>query len=139
MPKSNISFPSSVSGNNRFSRYSDSDLSGLFLSGQVIDRTRRTIQTRNNSTAQIVTYTIQDNNSRRYYVDEFAPDEYYEIGDLITVPVYVKTFKKNNGDIGYSFSVQQQLNLTRVVQAAPVMYACQELRPPAVNISDFYF
>lgn len=81
-------------------------LSGLFLFGTVIDRTRRTIHTRNNSTAEIVTYTIQDNNGRRYYVDEYAPEEYYEISEYAEVPVYVKTFKKRTGDIGYSFCVQ---------------------------------
>lgn len=80
--------------------------SGLYLFGQVIDRTRRTIHTRNNSTAEIVTYTLQDTNGRLYYVDEYSPEEYYEIGEYAEVPVYVKTFKKRTGDIGYYFCVQ---------------------------------
>ena len=84
-------------------------LSGLYLFGTVIDRTRRTINTRNNnSTAEIVTYTIQDTAGHRFYVDEYSPEEYYELNEYVEVPVYVKTFKKRTGDIGYSFCVQTQ-------------------------------
>lgn len=89
------------------------ELSGLYVFGHVIDRTRRTINTRNGSSAEIVTYTIQDNNGRRYFVDEYTPEEYYELGESVEVPVYVKTFKKNSGDVGYSFCVQQQFGPSR--------------------------
>ena len=81
-------------------------LSGLYIFGTIIDRTRRTINTKGNTTAEIVTYTIQDTNGRRYYVDEYSPEEYYELSEYAEVPVYVKTFKKRTGDIGYSFCVQ---------------------------------
>ena len=114
MPKNNFSFSSSPSNrNHNIPLRSGADLSGLFLSGQVIDRTRRTIQTRMDTSTQIVTYTIMDSASRRYYVDEYSPDEYHEIGDYIIIPVYVKTFKKNNGEIGHSFAVQQQFGSAR--------------------------
>jgi hypothetical protein len=84
-------------------------LSGLYVFGTVIDRTRRTINTRkNDSTAEIVTYTIQDNTGRRYYVDEYSPEEYFDLNEYAEIPVYVKTFKKRTGDIGYSFCVQQE-------------------------------
>lgn len=88
-------------------------LSGLYLFGMVIDRTRRTINTKGNTTAEIVTYTIQDANGRRYYVDEYSPDEYYKLSEYAEIPVYVKTFKKRTGDIGYSFCVQTQGGPTR--------------------------
>lgn len=89
-------------------------LSGLYLFGTVIDRTRRTIHTRNgDATAEIVTYTIQDNTGRRYYVDEYSPEEYYELGEYADVPVYVKTFKKRTGDVSYSFCVQTDSGPTR--------------------------
>ena len=65
------------------------------------------------TSTQIVTYTIMDSANRRYYVDEYSPDEYHEIGDYIIIPIYVKTFKKNNGEIGHSFAVQQQFNPAR--------------------------
>jgi len=88
-------------------------LSGLYIFGQVIDRTRRTIKTRNDGQAEIVTYTVQDVNGRRYFVDEYTPEQYCEIGEAVELPVYVKTFKKNSGDIGYSFCVQQQFGPAR--------------------------
>lgn len=88
-------------------------LSGLYIFGTVIDRTRRTISTKNNSTAEIVTYTVQDTSSRRYYIDEYSPDEYYNLTEYVEVPVYVKTFKKRTGEIGYSFCVQTQDGLSR--------------------------
>ena len=92
----------------------NSVLSGLYLFGTVIDRTRRTINTKsNNATAEIVTYTIQDNAGHRYYVDEYTPEEYRNINESAEIPVYVKTFKKRSGDIGYSFCVQQEFGSTR--------------------------
>ena len=81
-------------------------LSGLYLFGTVIDRTRRTINARGNTATEIVTYTIQDTIGRRYYVDEYSPEEYYDLNEYAEIPVYVKTFKKRTGDIGYSFCVQ---------------------------------
>ena len=83
-------------------------LSGLYVFGIVSDRTRRTIPTRDNGTAEIVTYTIQDSAGRRYFVDEYSPTVYNEKGAYVEIPVYVKTFKKRNGDVSYSFAVQQQ-------------------------------
>ena len=91
----------------------EAPLSGLYVFGQVIDRTRRTIKTRNDGQAEIVTYTVQDINGRRYFVDEYTPEQYCEIGESVELPVYVKTFKKNSGDIGYSFCVQQQFGPAR--------------------------
>lgn len=91
----------------------EAPLSGLYVFGQVIDRTLRTIKTRNDGQDEIVTYTLQDVNGRRYFVDEYTPEQYCEIGEAVELPVYVKTFKKNSGDIGYSFCVQQQFGPAR--------------------------
>ena len=87
--------------------------SGLYLFGQVIDRTRRTIQTRNNTSAEILTYTIRDICDRRYYVDEYSPSSYFEVNKYVEIPVYVKVFQKRNGEIAYSFCVQQKLASSR--------------------------
>ena len=89
-------------------------LSGLYLFGTIIDRTRRIINTKsNNSTAEIVTYTIRDSAGRRYYVDEYSPEGYHDLSEYTGMPVYVKKFKKRSGDIGYSFCVQQEYESTR--------------------------
>ncbi|MBQ8945317.1 MAG: hypothetical protein IJ058_14550 [Lachnospiraceae bacterium] len=93
--------------------YDNQHLSGLFIFGFVIERTRRTISTRDNTQTEIVTYTIQDNDGHRFYVDEYAPKDYHDIGSFVDLPVYVKTFRKRNGDIGYSFGVQATSSQTR--------------------------
>ena len=83
----------------------DEALSGLYIFGEVIDRSKRTIP---QTSTEVVTYVIQDNTGRRYYVDEYSPQNYLERGENVEIPVYVKAFKKRNGDIGYAFNVQQQ-------------------------------
>ena len=88
-------------------------LSGLMLFGIIIDRTRRSIKTRDEVTTEIVTYTVQDNCGRSYYVDEYSPKTYFNIGDSAIIPVYVKTYHKRNGEIGFSFNTRQQLEYTR--------------------------
>ena len=84
--------------------------SGLYVFGQVSDRSRRNIPTHDNSTAEIVTYTVEDEAGHRYFIDEYSPEGYNNIGSFVELPVYVKTFKKKNGDIGYSFCVQQHFS-----------------------------
>ncbi len=79
---------------------------GLFLSGVVIDRTRRRVP-RDNPTTEIVTYTIGDDTERKYYVDDYAPDHYYNLGAHVTFPVYVKPYQKKNSEISYSLCIQK--------------------------------
>ena len=81
---------------------SNSD-SGLILCGTVSQRTKRTVPV-NNSTIEIVTYLIVDSNGRFYYVDDYAPDHYHEVGQPIHVAVYVKPYRKKNGDPSYSLN-----------------------------------
>ena len=80
---------------------------GLYLSGTVIDRTRRRVP-KNNPTTEIVTYTLSDNNERKYYVDDYAPSEYHDIGSFVSLPVYVKPYLKKNNDVSYNLCVQKQ-------------------------------
>ena len=72
-------------------------LPGLSLSGVVIDRTRRMVP-RDNPTTEIVTYMIQDGHNRKYYVDDYAPGSYHDLQSSVTLPVYVKTYTRKNGD-----------------------------------------
>ena len=46
-------------------------------------------------------------NDKRYYIDDYAPDSYHEVGDYAVLPVFVKPFRKKNGDPSYSLSVQK--------------------------------
>lgn len=80
--------------------------SGLFVFGEVVERTKRTIP---NTTTEVVTYTVQDNEGRRYFVDKYIqPSEQETCFERGSYPVFVKTFRKRNCDIGYSFCVQQE-------------------------------
>ncbi len=79
---------------------------GLSLSGTVIDRTRRMVP-RDNPTIEIVTYTIQDGANRKFFVDDFAPSEYYDINSNICFPVYIKAYRRKNGEPSYTINVQK--------------------------------
>lgn len=94
--------------NRRSSKMSESNaVYGLSLSGTVIDRTRRMVP-RDNPTIEIVTYTVQDESSRKYFVDDFAPENYYDINSSVCLPVYVKAYKRRNGEPSYTLNVQKQ-------------------------------
>ena len=94
--------------NRRKTRTSDNNIScGLSLSGTVIDRTRRMVP-RDNPTIEIVTYTVQDSCSRKYYVDDFAPSEYHDINSSICFPVYIKAYRRKNGEPSYTINVQKK-------------------------------
>lgn len=82
-------------------------LYGLYLFGTVIDRTRRTINARGTTTTEIVTYTIQDTTGRRYYVDEYSLEKYYDLSEYVEIPVYVKTFKKRTVMLGIPSASKQ--------------------------------
>ena len=80
--------------------------SGLSVTGTVVDRTRRMVP-RDNPTTEIVTYTIHDNCSHKFFVDDYAPTDYHEIDTIVCLPVYVKTYMKKNGDLSYTLNVQK--------------------------------
>ena len=81
-------------------------VSGLYIAGTVRERTRRMVPAENPET-EIVTYVITDENQRRYYIDDYAPDSYFEINEYVEVPVYIRPYRKKNGDLSYSISIQK--------------------------------
>lgn len=81
-------------------------IQGLSLTGTVIDRTRRMVP-RDNPTTEIVTYTIQDDCNRKFFVDDYAPDGYHNINSTISIPVYVKAYIRKNGDPSFTLNVQK--------------------------------
>lgn len=84
-----------------------SKLFGITLSGTVIDRTRRHVP-KDNPTTEIVTYTLGDGNDRKYFVDDFSPTEYHDLGDYISVPIYIKPYMKKNNDLSYNLCIQKK-------------------------------
>ena len=63
---------------------------------------------------------------------------YLDFNKYVEIPVYVKVFQKRNGDLAYSFCVQQKLaNLLRKVWALPLDSEHElHFARPAVNIFD---
>ena len=81
-------------------------LHGLSVSGTVIDRTRRMVPHDNPST-EIVTYTIQDGYSHKFFVDDYAPTGYHELNSNVCLPVYIKTYKRKNGEPSFTLNIQK--------------------------------
>ena len=56
-------------------------LEGLFVGGTVRDRRRRYINKASSDQVEIVTYTLADSNDRNFYVEDYAPSSYRNIGN----------------------------------------------------------
>ena len=80
---------------------------GLYLFGTVVDRTRRMVP-KDNPTTEIITYAVIGNRDSKYYIEAFSPDSYYDIGSEISVPIYVKPYKRKNGEPSYTLMIQQE-------------------------------
>ncbi len=87
---------------------------GLSLSGTIIDRSRRMVPL-DNPTTEIVTYTIQDEYDRKFYVDDFAPSEYHDLNDNVCFPVYIKAYSRKNGNPSYTLNVQKEDPVKRIL------------------------
>ena len=85
---------------------SNSAITGLSLSGTVIDRTRRMVP-HDNPTTEIVTYTIQDDYNRKFYVDDYAPNGYHDLQSTVCFPVYIKAYNRKNGKASYTLNIQK--------------------------------
>jgi len=88
-----------TSNDNKSSR-----LDGLCINGKIKQRTKRSVPV-DNPTTEIVTYVVADDNDRLYYVDDFSPKQYYEIGEIVHLPIYVKPYRKKSGDLACSLNV----------------------------------
>ena len=82
---------------------------GLLLSGYVVDRVRRFVP-KDKPTTEIVTYTVDDEAGHKYYVDDYAPDGYFDLGECICVPVYVKAYIKKNKETSYTIGIQKSFS-----------------------------
>ena len=81
-------------------------LAGLTVSGVVKERRRRRVPL-DNPQHEIVTYTLVDDSEGIYFVDDFQPDKYHNIGDYIMLPVYVKTYIKRNNQPAYTICTRK--------------------------------
>ena len=85
-------------------------INGLYVGGIIQERRRRFINRENMAQTEIVTYTLSDENNKRYFVEDFAPTSYRDIGSQIVVPVYVKPYRKKNGDLSYTICIKKDFD-----------------------------
>lgn len=83
------------------------NISGLIVAGTVTDRVRRHVP-KKNPTTEIVTYTIVDSDNHKYFVDDYAPESYYDLDKYVRIPIYIKSYIKKNGEPSFNFNVQKR-------------------------------
>lgn len=84
----------------------DSEREGLFLVGKVADRVRKTVVAQGKE-VEVVTYTILCGGVHRFYVDDFNPERHFSVGENISIPVYVKAYRKKSGEPSYMLKLQK--------------------------------
>ena len=85
-------------------------ISGLYVGGIVLERRRRFISRGNNEKIEIVTYMVSDSNDKKYYIEDYAPSSYRDIGSQLLEPVYVKPYKKKSGDLSYTICIKKNFD-----------------------------
>ena len=85
-------------------------ISGLYVGGIIQERRRRYINRDNDERIEIVTYTVSDENDKQYFVEDYAPSSYRDIGTQILEPVYVKPYKKKSGDLSYTICIKKDFH-----------------------------
>ena len=81
-------------------------LAGLTVAGVVKERRRRRVPL-DNPQHEIVTYTLVDDNESVYFVDDFEPEKYHNIGDYVMLPVYIKAYIKRNNQASYTICTRK--------------------------------
>ena len=67
---------------------------GLILTGKVTQRSKKFI---GEEKKEVVTYLVSTENGH-YFLDEFLPQDYFHIDDMITVPVTCRPFVNKEWD-----------------------------------------
>ena len=83
-------------------------IEGLSLTGTVSQRSKKFI---GEERMEVVTYLVTAGNSY-YFLDEFMPQNYYSIGDKISVPVNCRPFARKNNRLGIAFAVRKERGIT---------------------------
>lgn len=81
---------------------------GIYFSGTVAERRKRMVP-KDNPQTEVVTYAFYDEESHsHYYVDDYAPESYLEVGEYVTIPIRIKAYMhKGNGRPAYSMTVKK--------------------------------
>ncbi len=85
---------------------------GIYFCGVVSQRRRRKVP-KDNPTATVVTYEFSDEMSHSYYVDDYEPEKYYEVGEYIEVPIRIKAYMhKTANRPAYSMTIKRAFDKT---------------------------
>lgn len=85
-----------------------SNKTGVYFCGVVEERRKRMVP-KDDPKTEVVTYSFYDEDSRRnYYIDDYAPDSYYEVGEYVEVMVRIKPYiNKSSGRPAYSMTIMR--------------------------------
>ena len=83
-------------------------IEGLCLSGTITQRSKKFI---GEDKKEVVTYLVSADNGY-YFLDEFLPQNYFRVGDKISVPVNCRPFVRKNNRLGVSFTVRKENGIT---------------------------
>lgn len=83
-------------------------IEGLSLSGTVSQRSKKFI---GEEQMEVVTYLVTAGKNY-YFLDEFMPQNYYSVGDMISVPVNCRPFARKNNRLGIAFTVRKDRGIT---------------------------
>jgi hypothetical protein len=78
---------------------------GLFITGTVSGRTKRMVG--KDLSKELVTYKVMAGKKLYYVKDWESSDNYLQVGEVVTVPVSVKTYS-SNGSTMLDFSIIKQ-------------------------------
>ena len=93
------------------SRTTAKEAKGLRLSGTIEARVKRLVP-KDNPKTESVTYTVNDENGNTYYLQDYSPESYFEVGESIDVPVYIKPYVGNKG-IAYTINLKKARKSSR--------------------------
>jgi hypothetical protein len=88
-----------------------SNRTGVFFAGVVEERRKRMVP-KDNPETEVVTYMFYDDESRKsYYIDDYGPDSYFEVGEYVELPIRIKAYvHKGTGNPAYSMTIKKSFS-----------------------------
>ncbi|MBR2768931.1 MAG: hypothetical protein IKD68_08360, partial [Solobacterium sp.] len=85
-----------------------SSRTGIYFAGVVQERRKRMVP-KDNPDTEVVTYTFYDDENRMsYYIDDYAPESYLEVGEYAEFPIRIKAYvHKGTGKPAYSMTIKK--------------------------------
>ena len=74
---------------------------GLLIKGSVTGRSKRNV---GDKETELVTYKIFAGD-KIYFVKDWAPKDYLSVGDSVELPIYIKSFQKQNGHVMLDYTM----------------------------------